>query len=322
VGANAQSTATDAASLGLTELTDDVSREQLFTEIQATDKKGSPADVARAEEACQTFALNGPFRFPGDTTYDSSLNRPRAEAVFGVDISHYTSLSFPIEQLAVRNVQFLYMKATQGATGLDGKFTAFWQRAGGLPHGSQVHRGAYHFLSACRGADCNIDATKWGKLQADTFVKVIRANGGLLATDMPPVVDLEWDKASIDGPDRWQGRSAADIAAMVDAFLTRVKADLNRTPMIYTARSWWDDRMKNHTMSPTMKAAGLWVADYSKSSRASEVPRTIAGVSWALWQFTNAATMAMGFTAGFDANIWKGPRADFYRSLGVKEFDQ
>lgn len=321
-GAKAQSSATDAASLGLTELTDDMSRQQLFAEIQATDRQGSPADVARADEAGQTFALNGPFRFPGDTTYDSTLNKPRTDSLFGVDISHYTSPSFPIEQLAVRNVLFLYMKATQGAAGLDGKFATFWKRAGALPQGSQIHRGAYHFLSACQGADCTIAAAKWGKLQADTFVKVVKANGGLLATDMPPVVDLEWDKASSNGPDRWQNRSARDISAVVDAFVTEVRAELGRTPMIYTARSWWDGRMKNLPMSATMKSAALWLADYSKSSRATEVPRTIGGAPWALWQFTDSGTMATGFNAGFDANIWKGARANLYRTLGVQEFSR
>lgn len=320
VGAKAQSSATDAASLGLTELTDDVSRQQLFAEIQATDRQGSAADVARAEEASQTFALNGPFRFPGDTTYDSTLNQPRTDSLFGVDISHYTSASFPIEQLAVRNVLFLYMKATQGAAGLDGKFAAFWSRAGALPRGRQVHRGAYHFLSACQGTDCTIAAAKWGKLQADTFVKVIKANHGLLATDMPPVVDLEWDKATLDGPDRWQNRPPEEIAAVVDAFVIEVKAQLGRTPMIYSARSWWEERMKGHPMSATMKSVALWIADYSKSSRASEVPRTIDGKRWTLWQFTSSGTMATGFNAGFDANIWKGARAEFYQTLGVQEF--
>ncbi len=158
--AKAQSNGTDATSLGLTELTDDMSRQQLFAEIQAADRRGNSADVARADEARQTFALNGPFRFPGDTTYDSALNKPRTNSLFGIDISHYTNSSFPIEQLAVRNVLFLYMKATQGAAGLDGKFATFWKRAGALPQGSQIHRGAYHFLSACRDADCTIDAAK------------------------------------------------------------------------------------------------------------------------------------------------------------------
>ncbi|MDE0854073.1 MAG: GH25 family lysozyme, partial [Nevskia sp.] len=185
---------TDAASLGLADLTDDLSRQQLFEEIQAADRTGSRDDAARLEQATQTFNLVGPFRFPGDTTFDSALNKPRVNSFFGVDISHYTNPAFPMEMLKVRNVEFLYMKATQGAYGLDGRFAYFWKRAGALPAGKQIHRGAYHFLSACQGGDCTIDPAKWGTMQADTFIKVIKSNGGLLPTDMPPVVDLEWDK--------------------------------------------------------------------------------------------------------------------------------
>lgn len=319
-GAKAQTSSSDAVSLGLTELTDDLSRQQLFSEISSADQRGTPEDNARATEAGETFALTGPFRFPGDTTYDSSLNRPRTNAFFGVDISHYTSSSFPIEQLARRNILFVYMKATQGATGLDGKFASFWQRAGALPKGGQVHRGAYHFLSACQGTNCSVGAATWGKLQAGTFVKVVRANGGLLATDMPPVVDLEWDKATKDGPDRWQNRSADEIEAMVDAFVTEVKTELGRAPMIYTARSWWDGRITRSPKSTIIRSTPLWLADYSKSSRASEVPRTIAGLPWVLWQFTEASTMATGFNAPFDANVWKGSRDAFHRAFGVQDF--
>ena len=311
---------TDAASLGLQELTSDLSRQQLFKEIAAADKRGSQVDASRANEAAQTFNLVGSFRFPGDTTYDSALNKPRADSYFGVDISHYSSSAFPIERLKVRNVQFLYMKATQGARGLDGKFATFWSRAGDLPKGEQVHRGAYHFLAACQDADCKIDPARWGKMQADTFISVVRANGGLRPTDMPPVVDLEWDKASSTGPDRWQARQAKDIQAIVDAFITEVQAQLHRTPMIYTARAWWVERMKATPMSATMSAAPLWLADYSKSSRASEDPRTIGAAKWTIWQFTDSGTMATGFSGAFDTNIYKGSLPALYKTLGVQEF--
>ncbi|WP_327195911.1 GH25 family lysozyme [Novosphingobium capsulatum] len=311
---------TDAGTLGLTELTDDLSRQQLFEEIQASDRQGAPSDAARAQEAVETFNLTGPFRFPTDTTYDSALGKPRENSYFGVDISHYTSNAFPIEELSKRNVRFLYMKATQGASSLDGKFAYFWKRTGDLPKGKQVHRGAYHFLSACRGADCTSDPAAWGKAQAATFVKVVKANGGLAPTDMPPVVDLEWDKASSSGPDRWANRPAAQIIAVIDAFLKETEAQLHRKPMIYTARSWWNERMGAAAMSPTMKSASLWLADYSRSSRASEVPRSIGDAKWALWQFTDAGTMATGFNGGFDANIYKGALPEFYSSLGVQEF--
>ncbi len=311
-------TGTDAASLGLTELTDDSSRQQLFGEILQHDRQAGGSAATSAMEATEKFSLLGPFLFPNDTTYDAALQQPRTNSFFGVDISHYTASEFPIDQLKARNIRFLYMKATQGSGGLDGKFALFWKKAGGLPAGKQVHRGAYHFLSACRGSDCGVDPAAWGRQQADTFVKVVKANG-LLATDMPPVVDLEWDKGG-GSADRWAARSPTQILATVDAFLTEVNAKLQRRPMIYTARAWWDERMGATVMSATMKASPLWLADYSKKSRGSEIPRTIAGAKWTLWQFTDASKMANGFSQPFDSNIYKGKLENLYTALGVQEF--
>jgi lysozyme len=90
--------------------------------------------------------------------------------------------------------------------------------------------------------------------------------------------------------------------------------------MIYTARAWWNERMKSMQMSPTMKTTPVWLADYSQSSRASEVPRTIGGAKWALWQFTNAGTMATGFNDVFDASMCKGSLPALYKTLDVEEF--
>jgi lysozyme len=306
---------TSAAELGLTDLSNDLSRQQLFDEMKLADS-GSP-DVNLAAQAAQSFSLYGPFRFPADVDFDAVLVRKRPPSVFGVDISHHTAGHFPLEQLRVRKVHFLYMKATQGATYLDPRFAYFWQRSGRLAKGTEVHRGAYHFLSS---GDPAMDGEEWGKAQARTFIKVVKANGGLRPTDMPPVVDLEWDKASKDGPDRWSGRSPDDIFRVVLAFVTTVEAELQRTPMIYTAASWWRERMGAQTDAAPLARYPMWVADYSRTSRASETPRSIKGANWHLWQFTDGATMSIGFNDAFDANIFAGSIEQFYRALGVTEF--
>jgi lysozyme len=312
--ASAPPAGTDAAALGLTDLSNEPSRQDLFASIKAADAAENPADAA---EGARFFNLYGPFRFPNDVEFDAALHKPRVESLFGIDISHYTQSSFPIEQLSAKGVLFLYMKATQGTGSLDGKFASFWARAGKLPKGSRVHRGAYHFLAS---GDPSTPAAAWGKSQAATFLKVLKANGGLLPTDMPPVVDLEWDKASANGPDRWQNRKREDIIAMISAFLAEVKQATGRTPMIYTAQSWWRERMGAEAQFAALAAYPLWLADYSKTSRGSEIPRTINRTPWALWQYTESATMAIGFNGSFDANIYKGPTAAFYSSLGVAEF--
>jgi lysozyme len=317
VGANPPGTS--AAALGLTNLTNDLSRKDLFVYIRnAADASDDPK---KSNDEVQFFNLYGTFRFPIDAQIDvTKKGQPREDSIFGVDISHHNSAAFPIEQLSMREVRFVYMKATQGTRFLDPVFANFWLRAGSLPKGSQVHRGAYHFLTS---GDPKVAAADWGRAQAETFVKVIKANGGLLPTDMPPVVDVEWDKATKNGPDRWKNREPGQIIAMVNAYITHVKAELKRTPMIYTAQSWWRERIGSESQFSALSGYPLWIADYSRTSRAVEIPKTINGAPWVLWQYTDGAEMMNGFNRPFDSNIFKGKNSAFYGAnapLGVQEF--
>jgi lysozyme len=310
--ADATASATSAAALGLQPLTDDLSRQDLFEGVRP--RLGVPHGDSRNE----VFNLYGLFRFPTDAEYDAIEKKMRANSVFGIDISHHTHPDFPIEKLAVRKVRFLYMKATQGSGFLDPMFAQFWARAGKQLPSGRIHRGAYHFLSSGNPA---VAAKKSGEDQATTFIKVIKANGGILPTDMPPVVDLEWDKAGKNAPDRWLERKPDEIIVMLTAFLDKVERELGRRPMIYTARQWWRDCAIAESKFAPLKRYPLWIADYSASSRAAENPPLIAGTPWSLWQYTENARMAIGFDAGFDANIFKGSDTQFYQTFGVARFD-
>lgn len=153
-----------------------------------------------------------------------------------------------------------------------------------------------------------------------TFVKVIKANGGLRATDMPPAVDVEWDVDSSTGKDRWQKRKPTEIITMIKAFTAQVEADLGRKPVIYTARAWWKDAVGGEKSFAQVAEHNLWLADYSNQAQASETPRSINQTKWAIWQFTDAAQLNLGSSQKFDASIYKGPTAEFYSTLGVQEF--
>jgi lysozyme len=303
---------TSPQELDLPELTDDPKPQDLFAMVVAAAAKEDPAGV---QESTQNFALYGPFRFPNDTTYDIVEHRDRSNSIFGIDISHWTVPSFPVEQLAARNVAFLYMKATQ-AGGVDGSFARFWQRSGNLSGSKRIHRGAYHFLTC---GDPKVPGEEWGRLQANTFIKVVEANGGLLATDMPPAADLEWDVTKREH-DRWVCREPDEIIATVQAFLREVKNRLRRTPILYTSRAWWRERLGSESGFAALSTYPIWVADYSQTSRASEIPPGINDTKWVLWQFTDSATMAIGFNAGFDASIFKGSPDSFLSTLGVGAF--
>ena len=299
------SAGTDAKCLGLVPLSEDFSRQDLFKEVL-------PQDAA-LKKTYEDFAVKNQFNFPTDVSFDEALKKPRENSLFGIDISHHNGANFPIEYLKPNKSIFIYIKASQGAKFLDPRFASNWKRAGEV----KLHRGAYHFLTS---GDPGTDAESWGREQAATFIKIIKANGGLLATDMPPAVDVEWDKASASGPDRWSARKPHEIIAMIRAFSDQLEQDLKRKPIIYTAYSWWEPRMGGVENFSDVADHQLWLADYSAKSQASEVPRTINKAAWALWQFTDKARLTSNPGKQFDASIFKGSSADFYKNLGVAEF--
>lgn len=285
----------------LKDLSNDTSRSALFKLIEKAE--ATPSDPI------QYFSLYGPFTFPNDTVYDVIEKKARTDSIFGVDISHYTRDDFPFSRLADKSVRFVYAKASQGIGYKDPKFGKFWNAMSDLSGTQRVHRGAYHFLTA--GDD--------GANQAATFLAVLDANGGLNATDMPPVVDLEWDVTKTD-PDRWANSSADEIIQNVKSWLTTVEKVTGRKPMIYTARAWWKERIGSEARFTELSGYPIWIADYSKSSRAVEVPNVPNKSAWKLWQFTDAAKFAAGFPSTFDASIFKGKESEFYSSLGVADF--
>ncbi|NGZ82791.1 glycoside hydrolase family 25 protein [Duganella aceris] len=297
------SAAASISAQALKPLTNEPSRQALFDLIKKAEETQNHSD------GVEFFNLYGPFRFPNDALYDVVEKKDRADSIFGVDLSHYTPSSFPFASLRKKQVGFAYLKATQGTGYMDGKFATFWQQLGKLPQDQQVHRGAYHFLSAERDAVA----------QASTFVAFLAKNGGLKPTDMPPVMDLEWDKASLNAPDRWANKTPDQIVVAAKAWLESVEKQTGRKPMIYTSLAWWRERVGPDRLSEFV-AYPLWIADYSRTSRALEAIKMPQRTAWTLWQFTDGATMAAGFEGGFDANIFKGSEADFYKNLGVQRF--
>lgn len=108
--------------------------------------------------------LYAPHWHPSDTSYPAQ----------GLDISHHQGVIDWDKVKATGEVDFVFMKATEGGDHVDSRFAINWAEAKrvGIPHG------AYHFFTLCRS----------GKEQAANFVKIVPADRAAL----PPVVDLEY----------------------------------------------------------------------------------------------------------------------------------
>lgn len=252
------------------------------------------------------------FTFPADALHEGP-GKPRKNSFFGIDISHHNEgrCNCKIDWSAFKkqNVHFVYLKATQGKKFFDPTFARQWKAVGDLPADTSLHRGAYHFLSS------DIEP----KAQVAHFLKVMPK---LQASDMPPCLDLEWDmQKGADGKssDAWAKIKPDDIADRALVWLEEIEKATGRTPIIYTNRSWWYDRIGADRLADFDKYP-IWIADYSVSRLATEKPRSFEHRNWLLWQFTEKAKVKInGNFSEVDANIYKGEWKDFKKLVGIKD---
>lgn len=128
---------------------------------------------------------------------------------------------------------------------------------------------------------------------------------------MPPVVDLEWDKKNKHAPDRWKDRTPGEIVAIALEWLNWVRKTTGRTPMLYTARSWWRERGIPEFDFAKFSDFRIWIADYSRSARAVEIPAVPNKATCNLWQFSESSKLSKGYEGGLDANVFKGTEEQF-----------
>jgi lysozyme len=305
-------------------LVDEPSRGDLFqTEIL-------PAAVAEADAIAKAEGREGvslgivpTFSFPADVGWDKTENKARSGAIFGIDVSHYTDAALHLELLKGQEVKFIYLKATQGTGWKDDNFRDFWPRLAGVastgrdgvkrdgvPAESRIPRGAFHFLSS----------TSPGSAQADSFVDYVTLHGGFKDDDLPPVVDLEWDVTKTV-KDQWVGKGADAIVKSVLDCLARIKERTHRTPILYTARSWWSAQTIPLSRFSEFKDYPIWIADYSTSHKLAEKPADLPGGQRVIWQFTDRSLAPqIGIASvknGLDASIFYGTEEDFRTAFGL-----
>jgi hypothetical protein len=118
--------------------TDPPSREQLFDlfvrPVGLTESYNGP-------ELGRSLGIPALFKFPNEAKFDSILNKPRQNQIFGVDISGWTEISIPLADVRLQWVRFVYAKASQGTNYRDKKFPTFWSKLGLLKGADKPWRG-------------------------------------------------------------------------------------------------------------------------------------------------------------------------------------
>ncbi|HLL75412.1 MAG TPA: GH25 family lysozyme [Pyrinomonadaceae bacterium] len=192
----------------------------------------------------------------------------------GIDVSKYQpNVNWPDVRQA--GYAFAFARATYGSGQVDAYFNSHWQ---GMK-GAGVVRGPYHFFVT---AD---DATA----QADLFVQTVKAAGGILPGDLPPVIDVEADSGT-----------GANLVGGVQTWLDIVEQQLGRTPIIYTAPAFW-----NENLNGSFGRYPLWVAEYGVSS-----PKRVNGWDgWTFWQHSESGSVP-GISGSVDLDYFNGSPAD------------
>ncbi|WP_010540735.1 glycoside hydrolase family 25 protein [Dietzia alimentaria] len=136
--------------------------------------------------------------------------------------------------------------------------------------------------------------------QAHAFADRLQSVGG---HQLPPVLDLEYD----------EGLGARELAEWTQIFLDTLRHRTGRTPIVYTYRYFWIERMDN---TARFAEYPLWLAEYGVSEPTSPV---IGGwTEWLFWQRADTGEVP-GFAHNVDLNVFAGTRPDLDAWAGPVE---
>lgn len=188
--------------------------------------------------------------------------------VRGIDVSYFQE-SIAWRRVRQAGVQFAFIRVSDGTTVADPRFADNW--AGARRVG--VLRGAYQYFRPEESAIA----------QADLLIAAVRRDPG----ELPPVIDVETDG----------GKSPAQLAAKVRAWVERVRAQLRVEPIVYTGPEFWRERAGGADLA----SQPLWLAHYTPGCPLVPAPWT----RWTFWQHTDRGTVP-GIAGPVDLNVFAG----------------
>lgn len=191
--------------------------------------------------------------------------------VRGVDVSRYQG-EIDWNLLAQQDVQFAYMKASEGSSHVDEKFAYNWNHA----DETELKTGAYHFFS--------FDSP--GETQAENFINVVGIREGML----PPVIDVEYyadKKVNSPQPD--------DLREQLQVILDKVQEYYQTVPVIYSTEEMWEGYLKGY-----FDGYPLWIRNvFTKPDSEAD---------WTFWQYSNRGRLKgySGEEEFIDLNVFCG----------------
>ena len=209
------------------------------------------------------------------------INNPELNGltVKGVDVSSYQgNIDWPL--LVSQDIDFAYIKATEGSSSQDRYFSQNWQEASK----TGIRIGAYHFFSF----------ESAGQTQAKNFIDTVDPVDEML----PPVIDVEYYGSFTSSETIDVNAVRKELRTMVD-ILTE---EYGMKPVIYVSESSYKTIVQG-----AFEDCGLWYRSvYSK------VP---GDVDWVFWQYSNRHRLKGydGKEAYIDMNVFAGNEEEFIK---------
>lgn len=197
--------------------------------------------------------------------------------VRGVDVAHYQG-EIDWDVLAAQDLDFAWIKATEGASHTDPRFAENWAAA----TRTDLLVGAYHFMSfESSGAD-----------QAAQIAAEVPATPGTL----PPVIDLEFYGSYFENhptPD--------EVHAILDPLVAGIKEHYGTAPIVYATEEAYDLYLASRY--PDLP---VWIRSVAWAPGLSD------GREWTVWQYSNRDRLPGydGVEPYIDMNVFAGTREE------------
>ena len=191
--------------------------------------------------------------------------------IHGIDVSHHQS-KISWDSLYKKDLNFVFIKATEGKTHTDNEFDFNWDEAKRIG----LRRGAYHYFSIYSSP---LD-------QAAHFINTVSLEDG----DMPPVLDFE----------DFEGEEDSVITNRLQIWLEVIEKHYNIKPIIYT-----NFKLYNKFVKGRFNDYPLWIARYENEEKPSVDENEMC-----IWQYGNRGKIS-GIDGHVDFNVFLGPREKF-----------
>jgi lysozyme len=196
--------------------------------------------------------------------------------VQGIDVSNHQH-EIDWEILDKQQVQFAFIKATEGGDFKDKSFEKNWENSNYYG----VIRGAYHFFTFCKG----------GEEQAANFIETVPNEPNML----PPVVDLEY------GGNCKLRKNKEELLSDIDVFIQLLEEEYHKPVIIYVMEDFYEDYLIGRYLNNP-----IWFRDVRRK------PKIKDDRSWLFWQFANRGHLD-GIDTFVDLNVFNGTKDEFDR---------